>query len=154
MAIRRVFVPKVEQDKQKVVIIGIDFGTSFTKVYFNQDGEIKQPIQFEVNGVKSFFLPTELFYNPKKNEVCLHELPDCEIIRYFKYSMISDELTTSTNLTNHNKSLKVKPELLCSVYFISFVFKMSEICFLTLFIKQARKYTEHNNSGFTFKDLL
>lgn len=123
MAIRRVFVPKVGQDKQKVVIIGIDFGTSFTKVYFNQDGEIKQPIQFEVNGVKSFFLPTELFYNPKKNEVCLHELPDCEIIRYFKYSMISDELTTSTNLTNHNKSLKVKPELLCSVYFLACLIK-------------------------------
>ena len=98
MAIRRVFVPKVEQDKQKVVIIGIDFGTSFTKVYFNQDGEIKQPIQFESNGVKSFFLSTELFYDPQKNKVYLHELPDCEILKYFKYSMITDDLTTSPKL--------------------------------------------------------
>ena len=123
MAIRRVFVPKVEQDKQKVVIIGIDFGTSFTKVYFNQDGEIKQPIQFESNGVKSFFLSTELFYDPQKNKVYLHELPDCEILKYFKYSMITDDLTTSPKLKKNNSSIKVKPELLCSVYFLACLIK-------------------------------
>ena len=123
MASRRVFIPNEEQKRQKIVIIGIDFGTSFTKVYFNQDGEIKQPIQFESNGVKSFFLPTELFYNPEKNKVYLHESPDCEILRYFKYSMITDEIITSIKLKNNNSSLRVKPELLCSVYFLACLIK-------------------------------
>lgn len=123
MAMRRIFTPKGEQKREKIVIIGIDFGTSFTKVYFNQDGEIKQPIQFESNGVKSFFLPTELFYNSEKNKVYFYELSDCEVLRYFKYSMLTDDLITSKKLKNNNSSLKVKPELLCSVYFLACLIK-------------------------------
>ena len=39
---RRLFTSKVTQESEKIVIVGIDFGTSFTKVYFNQGGDIKQ----------------------------------------------------------------------------------------------------------------
>ena len=87
MALRRVFTSRTEQQTQKIVIIGIDFGTSFTKVYFNQGGEVKQPIQFEVSGSKSYFLPTELYYNPTENKLYFHKDDNCEVLKYFKYSI-------------------------------------------------------------------
>ena len=123
MAIRRVFTARPEQQSEKVVIVGLDFGTSYTKVFFNQSGEIKQPIQFQINGKQTYFHPTELFYNSLKNEVFFNNHENCEKLKYFKYSMINDELITSSNLRNKNASLDIKPEFLCSVYFLAYLIK-------------------------------
>lgn len=123
MAIRRVFTARTEQQSEKVVIIGLDFGTSYTKVFFNQSGEIKQPIQFQINGKQTYFHPTELFYNPLKNEIFFNNHESCEKLKYFKYSMINDELITSITLRNKNVSLDIRPEFLCSVYFLAYLIK-------------------------------
>lgn len=123
MALRRVFTSRTEQQTQKIVIIGIDFGTSFTKVYFNQGGEVKQPIQFEVNGSESFFLPTELYYNSNENKLYFHKNDKFEVLKYFKYSMINDGLLTNKELTQKNTNLKIKPEFLCSVYYLAYLIK-------------------------------
>ena len=118
----RVFKPRIEQQTQKV-IVGIDFGTSFTKVYFDQGGEIKQPLKFNVGGKQSFFLPTILFYNPGENKLYIHKKDNCLVLRYFKYSMINDNLITSNKLKTNNKNLEVRPEFLCSIFFLAFLIK-------------------------------
>ena len=118
---RRFLIPKIDVNAQKIVIVGIDFGTSFTKVYFNQSGE-KQPLKFNVNGKESYFLPTILYYNPKENKLYFHKKNSCIVLKYFKYSMISDELITNKSLKANNKDLN-RPEVLCSVYFLAFLIK-------------------------------
>lgn len=123
MALRRVFTSRTEQQTQKIVIIGIDFGTSFTKVYFNQGGEVKQPIQFEVSSSKSYFLPTELYYNPTENKLYFHKDDNCEVLKYFKYSMINEGLLTSKELLQKNTAFNIKPEFLCSVYYLACLIK-------------------------------
>ena len=129
---RRFLIPKIDVNAQKIVIVGIDFGTSFTKVYFNQSGE-KQPLKFNVNGKESYFLPTILYYNPKENKLYFHKKNSCIVLKYFKYSMISDELITNKSLKANNKDLN-RPEVLCSVYFLAFLIKALLICSISFLI--------------------
>lgn len=120
---RRTFTSKVTQESEKVVIVGIDFGTSFTKVYFNQGGEIKQPLKFNVQGKSTYFVPTQLYYNQTLNQVFFENAPGRETLKYFKYSMINKDLVTSEALTNNNKSVLPKPEFLCSIFYIASLIK-------------------------------
>lgn len=121
--VRRSFTSKVTQESEKVVIVGIDFGTSFTKVYFNQGGEIKQPLKFDVQGESTYFVPTQLYYNQTTNQVFFEDAPGRETLKYFKYSMINKDLVTSEALTRNNKSVLPKPELLCSIFYIASLIK-------------------------------
>ena len=120
---RRTFTSKVTQESEKVVIVGIDFGTSFTKVYFNQGGEIKQPLKFNVQGKSTYFVPTQLYYNQTLNQVFFENAPGRETLKYFKYSMINKDLVTSEALTTNNKSVLPKPEFLCSIFYIACLIK-------------------------------
>ena len=119
----RTFTSKVTQESEKVVIVGIDFGTSFTKVYFNQGGEIKQPLKFNVQGKSTYFVPTQLYYNQNLNQVFFENAPGRETLKYFKYSMINKDLITSEALTKNNKSVLPKPEFLCSIFYIASLIK-------------------------------
>lgn len=120
---RRSFTSRVTQESEKVVIVGIDFGTSFTKVYFNQGGEIKQPLRFNVQGKSTYFIPTQLYYNQTLNQVFFEEAPGRETLKYFKYSMINKDLITSEALARNNKSVLPKPEFLCSIFYIASLIK-------------------------------
>lgn len=116
---RRLFTSKVTQESEKIVIVGIDFGTSFTKVYFNQGGDIKQPLKFNVQGESTYFIPTQLYYNQNLNQVFFEYAPGRETLKYFKYSMINKDLVTSETLTRNNQSVLSKPEFLCSIFYIA-----------------------------------
>lgn len=120
---RRSFTSKVTQESEKVVIVGIDFGTSFTKVYFNQNGAIKQPLEFIVQGKSTYFIPTQLYYNQTLNQVFFEDAPGRETLKYFKYSMINKDLAKSEALTSNNKSVLPKLELLCSIFYIASLIK-------------------------------
>ena len=124
MGARRVFTSKVNKRSQKIVIVGIDFGTSYTKVYFNQDGEIKLPLRFNVDGQDSYFLPTQLFYSPQYNKIYFTKQAGTECLKFFKYSMINDGLLTSQTLRQNNKfNDSLKPEFLCSIYYLANLIK-------------------------------
>lgn len=123
MALHREVQSRVRQESEKVVIVGIDFGTSFTKVCFNQGGNIKQPLKFNVDGKQSYFLPTELYYDPTSNKVFFNKVQDGEVLRYFKYSMIKSGLLTSESLAKNNLDMNPKAEFLCSIYYLASLIK-------------------------------
>lgn len=123
MALHREVQSRVRQESEKVVIVGIDFGTSFTKVCFNQGGNIKQPLKFNVDGKQSYFLPTELYYDPTSNKVFFNKVQDGEVLRYFKYSMIKSGLLTSKSLAKNNPDKNPKAEFLCSIYYLASLIK-------------------------------
>ena len=127
MALHREVQSRVTQESEKVVIVGIDFGTSFTKVYFNQEGNIKQPLKFNVNGKQSYFLPTELYYDPASNKVFFDKTSDRECLKYFKYSMINNDLVTSETLAKNNPDMNPKAEFLCSIYYLASLIKEIKI---------------------------
>lgn len=119
----RLFTSKVSQESEKVVIVGIDFGTSYTKVYFNQGGEIKRPLEFNVKGKNTYFIPTQLYYDKISNQVFFEKAIGLETLKYFKYSMINNDLVTSEALTQNNKFVDPKPEFLCSIFFLASLIK-------------------------------
>ena len=123
MALHREVQSRVTQESEKIVIVGIDFGTSFTKVYFNQGGNIKQPLKFNVDGKQSYFLPTELYYDPASNKVFFDKTSDRECLKYFKYSMINNDLVTSETLAKNNPDMNPKAEFLCSIYYLASLIK-------------------------------
>jgi hypothetical protein len=73
------------------VFIGIDFGTSFSKVCYSFNGTI---YVYKVNNEP--FIPTEAYYSIDKKEIYFKK-PKSEInickVKYFKYSMAFDGLT-------------------------------------------------------------
>lgn len=123
MALHREVQSRVRQESEKVVIVGIDFGTSFTKVCFNQEGNIKQPLKFNVDGKQSYFLPTELYYDPISNKVFFNKIQGGEVLRYFKYSMIESGLLTGESLAKNNPNMNPKAEFLCSIYYLASLIK-------------------------------
>lgn len=127
MALHREVQSRVTQESEKIVIVGIDFGTSFTKVYFNQGGNIKQPLKFNVDGKQSYFLPTELYYDPASNKVFFDKTSDRECLKYFKYSMINNDLVTSETLAKNNPDMNPKAEFLCSIYYLASLIKEIKI---------------------------
>ena len=120
---RKVFTSKVNPDSEKVVIVGIDFGTSFTKVCINQERGNKYFLKFNVDDEQSYFIPTELYYDSNSNKVFFNKSPDKEILKYFKYSMIHSDLVTSELLTKNNPAMKPKAEFLCSIYYLASLIK-------------------------------
>ena len=113
-----------ERPKERVrnVIVGIDFGTSYTKAYYKIAQWEEGPIRFEVNGEKSFFLPSILYYESKENRLSFDSL-DANKIEYFKYGMQKQELRTTGEIREKNIGLKNDADVLCSVYFMAVVIK-------------------------------
>ena len=107
---------KTNSNKKTLSInIGIDFGTSYTKVCFSYIKDFSFVKFFDSNYKKSI-----LFYDNNKKEL-LYSKPEnsnnLEEIKYFKYSMIDDSLPKSMDLQALN--LQIKPEILCSVFFLA-----------------------------------
>ena len=109
--------PLNSPNRETPVIVGLDFGTSFTKAYCNIAG-VNAPIEFKVGEKTGFYLPSEVYFDKTKKFLSMKERPDFERIRYFKYNMINDELKGS-----HDDVQKVPFDVLCSVYFLANVIK-------------------------------
>ena len=114
------FQPKVaggQLNNDSPVIVGLDFGTSFTKAYCNIAGR-NEPVQFDVDGEQSFFLPSVVYFDKAHNSLCIKKNADLECVRYFKYTMVNDELKQP-----HEDVKGVAFDVLCSVFFLANVMK-------------------------------
>jgi hypothetical protein len=111
------------------VNVGIDFGTSFTKVCFSDS--INSHNFVLLNGTE--YKASVIYYDYKNGIFFYNKLndnTDLETIEYFKYSMISDSLPRSKYLSI--KVNNIRPEILCSLFFIACLIKEIEI-FVTEF---------------------
>lgn len=106
------------QNNEIPVIVGIDFGTSFTKAYCNIAGD-NRPVEFNVGNETSYFLPSEVYYDKKGKILSLEQRTHTERICYFKYNMINDELKLP-----YEPVQEVPFDIVCSVFFLSRVIGM------------------------------
>ena len=123
----KIAIPERNDDKQIAsktisINIGIDFGTSYSKVCFAERKEFHF-VHFD----KSEYKPSVVYFD-YKNNVLYYEKPNntgfFEEIKYFKYSMIDDTLPKSENLAN--LCLNTKPEILCCLFFLTCLIKESK----------------------------
>jgi len=110
------FQPKVnlgQRNKDVQVIVGLDFGTSYTKAYCNIQGDIF-PIEFSTVPDSKFYLPSIVYYDAIGKNLSINEKPNFSRINYFKYNMINDELRTQ-----HEGHSGVTFDELCSAFFLA-----------------------------------
>jgi hypothetical protein len=101
--------------------IGIDFGTSYTKACFSDLPDLHEFVKFS-DGDE--FRPTVIYYNFSKKILYYmkpEDLSNIETIEYFKYSMVKDGLPRNNHLNNEN--LNIRPEILCSIFFLASLIK-------------------------------
>ncbi len=108
------------------VYIGLDFGTTFTKVAYEiapSNVHIKYSVCFGPgNSNVDYYLPSVLYFDPKAQKLKIFDPEeDCEEIRYFKYNMISDALQKNEVLNDPSVITRSVKEELCSVFFLSYV---------------------------------
>lgn len=101
------------QNRDAPVIVGLDFGTSFTKAYCNIAGD-NAPVEFRVGERNSYYLPSEVYFDKKRKFLSMKEWPGFERVRYFKYNMINDELKSS-----YEGVQNISFDVLCSVFFLA-----------------------------------
>jgi len=116
-------IQQIDRTKKNIDInIGLDFGTSFSKVCFAERKTFNF-VKFEKDEFKS-----SVVYFDKKTLILYYNKPkECyniEEIKYFKYSMIDEDLPKSKNLGN--LKYDVKPEILCSIFFLACLIKESK----------------------------
>lgn len=115
-----------KRNKTKKAIVGIDFGTSFTKVFCSVSDYGKFALQFEM-GVpepERYFLPSVLFYSAKKNSLSLKKDDSLEKIEYFKYGLINNDFLTMGKIQENNPKAKDRISLICSTFFLANVIKL------------------------------
>lgn len=113
------------------IILGFDFGTSYSKLCYSLPGQKGVSVQFtDDSGLLTFFKPTKVYFSNKTKRL-YYTKPQkkvSECIRYFKYTMIQDVLHKSRCLQKHCDDLSHNPETLCSVFFIaSFLHEVFQI---------------------------
>lgn len=104
------------------VYIGLDFGTSFSKVCYNVKGDL-----YVYKRDASPYIPTEIYYSKENKEVFInknlnskHLIP----VKYFKYSMVFDPIIDE----KINKSLPInltykQINIIFSIYFLACLVK-------------------------------
>jgi hypothetical protein len=128
-------VPTEPIKKTIPVNVGIDFGTSFTKVCFSESQNTHNFVKF--NG--SEFKPSIIYYDFANKSFYYNKpnIKNIETIEYFKYSMIGDSLPRSRYLLN--EKLSYKPEILCSLFFLACLIKEIEEYITGYFIEKMIK---------------
>ena len=118
MAMTRPSLGSYSQQKIDQIFIGIDFGTSFTKVSYSSAPTQIQQIQTVKWDNDDFFKATILYI---KNSCLYFDKPegDCQEVRYFKYSIIEKKLTNNRCSTSNSF------EELCCVFFLAHLIKKS-----------------------------
>jgi hypothetical protein len=112
------------------VTIGIDFGTSFTKVCFSE-GKSFDFVLF--NG--SEYKPSIIYYDHGNNRLYSARPSniDTEEILYFKYSIIEESLPKGKMLSKAYTT--TKPEILCGVFYLASL------------INESKKYIQNHFSN-------
>lgn len=125
---RPAFVPKsAEKTGGKVaeIYIGIDFGTTFTKVSFQvgaKEGTTKYSIRFSPGrSEEAYCLPSKLGYDKSSDELVFTQDPESvgvDEVKYFKYSMIEKGVPRHRDL-DKRAALKNDPQRLCSAFYLA-----------------------------------
>jgi len=118
MALQRPTLAPLKKQSISNIFIGIDFGTSYTKVSYSYAPTDNPQIHtLKWNG--DFFKPTVLFI---KNERLFFDKPDGESreVKYFKYSMLEESL-----INNRPDGTENNFEEMCCVYFLAQLIKRS-----------------------------
>ena len=113
---------KVRLKVKMPINIGIDFGTSYSKVCF-AERKAYDFVKFD----KIEYKPSILYFDYKRDLLHYdkpHGTDNIEEIKYFKYSMIDDNLPRGENLSK--RQFNVKPEILCSLFFLACLIKESK----------------------------
>lgn len=108
-----------QKDIVQQIYLGIDFGTSYTKVsYSYAPTNVPQIQTIKWNG--DFFKQTVLYI---QNDKLYFDKPNgnYQEVKYFKYSIVESELKNNSQITKNNF------EQMCCVYFLAQVIKRSLI---------------------------
>ena len=117
MALQRpVFQPFRKANEITKIFIGIDFGTSFTKVSYStapsNNIQIKTLTWEDSKYENGFVIPTVLYI--KDNKLYFEKPDDNSLeVKYFKYSMLAESLINNHQNTNNNF------EEMCCVYYLA-----------------------------------
>lgn len=113
-----------QRNKTKKAIVGIDFGTSFTKVFCSVSDYGRFALQFGTDDPERYFLPSVLFYSAKENSLSLKKDDGLEKIEYFKYGLINNDFLTIGKIHENNPKTKNSISLICSTFFIANVIRL------------------------------
>ena len=107
------------------VYIGIDFGTSFSKICYRVEGDLHVYMQNNTP-----FIPTQVFFSKDTNNVCFYKTKeDFLCAKYFKYSMAFEPIKNQQIIKN-----------LPSGYTYEDLNKYFSIYFLACIIKKVKHY--------------
>jgi hypothetical protein len=115
----------INNSKKLPINIGIDFGTSYSKVCFE---ESHKKVFIELNeSNKPYYKRSEVYYDYNQKRFHYKKPDDVstiETMKYFKYSIIEKSLQRSNQTLVLN--LKTTPEKLYSVFFLACLIKRSK----------------------------
>ena len=123
------------------IYLGIDFGTSFTKVAYQKDENNRSVISFG----DSYFKNSILFYNTKSCNLSFFkpdDMDNVETIRFFKATMLDKNKSFKMLKKQHlslpeNPSLEKNFSLLCSAFFLANIIK-----YCTMLLREKFEYNE------------
>ena len=116
----------------EALYIGIDFGTSYSKVSFSIPALTKEDVRiFSVDWAQNdYFRPTVVYV--KNNELYFDKQDgDYEAVKYFKYSIIE------RTLQNYTQNTKNSFEQICCIFFLANIIKRC--------IEKAKDIYKNNN---------
>jgi len=113
--------------KEITINMGIDFGTSYSKVCY-QDSVTKKKnyVEFYTGTPKSKYKHSKLYFDYNNKNLC-YVNPDnyfIDVIKYFKYSMIDKSLRQQNHMTSI--CLNTDYDILCCCFFIACLIKNSK----------------------------
>jgi hypothetical protein len=121
------------QTKKLIVNIGIDFGTSYSKICF----ELNRVFEFFVLD-NTKYIPSVVYYDYLQKQLYFEEpknIKNIEKIEYFKYSMINDSLPRKKYI--FTTEVKERPELLCSMFYLACLIKETKAYIIRYYNKES-----------------
>lgn len=103
---------------RKQVYIGLDFGTTFAKLSYEvapTTDHRKKTVRFN----DGYYLPTVLYFDSGTLRFTSTGGISESIVKFFKYSMVSDELEKNPHLNAFKCQLSTSPEKLCSAHYLA-----------------------------------
>lgn len=105
------------KETPKVAIIGIDFGTSYTKAFCSVSDYGKFAVKFD--NPAGFFLPSVLYYCAINNTLSFKSYGFLDKIEYFKYGLLNQNFPTLEKVSEKNPNIKNSLSLICSVFYLA-----------------------------------
>ena len=114
-------------EKKSIIHVGIDFGTSFTKVAYAVNGKSQSIVYFTVGTESSPYLPSILSLDKNTQRIVFnsHDLRNSKI-KYFKYAMLDPTQSFYFDNSNFRYSQITDFFEFCSVFFLSRVISFSK----------------------------